>query len=67
MAKDSTTNAGDVLKPPVCRCSKGHMKNANHITTVLLNMKTTRADYDSAVVAGYCVERRWDGVERRRT
>ncbi len=69
MANERATDAeaNDVPKRPVPRCSRGHMRSKHHITTVLLNLKTTSADYADAAAAGYCAERRWSGDERRRS
>lgn len=52
---------------PLGLCPRGHRKGPNHISTVLLNLKTLSSDYDEAAAAGYFVDRRWDGRERRRS
>ena len=62
-----TDLAGTKYSNGVRRCSRGHLRDSNHVTRVLLNIPTTDADWREAIRLGYVRERRRDGRERRRS
>ena len=68
-ASPTTTTQQGYTRPTTRYCASGrHLKGADHVEIVRLELATTRDEWDDAVKAGYVRwDSRWDGRDRRRT